>query len=272
MGDPWASWCEGLAQPGSRLDWHLVGRSQCAAHWLIPLRRLPEHLIYLTMRGDIAATIDGEQLVIPARSALWLPPGTDHHFRNADPSRPVCLHHWRFSVDLPPPCNRMLLTTSAEELLPLAEQVHDVYHHQPALRTLRLRLALAGFFTLWADLETREHQQGGLDAGQRRRIYDWLSQHIHHDPTPADLAELVGLSPTWFTRRFKRSFGRTPRTWLKEQRIRATAARLETGDEEIGVIAAIFGYSDIFAFSKQFRAVMGLSPSAHRRHALSRAD
>jgi AraC family transcriptional regulator, arabinose operon regulatory protein len=42
------------------------------------------------------------------------------------------------------------------------------------------------------------------------------------------------------------------------------AQRLAESRESIGRIAAEFGYPDAFFFSRQFRAVMGCSPSTWR--------
>ncbi len=86
-----------------------------------------------------------------------------------------------------------------------------------------------------------------------------------HQVTPADLAAGVGRSPRYFARCFHASFGSTPRRWLVEQRIRQAAHLLRTSPDAIGAIAARCGCDNTSLFSRQFRAVMGCSPSDYRQ-------
>jgi len=78
-------------------------------------------------------------------------------------------------------------------------------------------------------------------------------------PQPAELARALGLSPTWFARLFRRTYGCAPRAWLVRQRIGHAAERLQSA-ASIGAVASEFGYADLFLFSRQFRAVLGSSP------------
>ena len=44
-----------------------------------------------------------------------------------------------------------------------------------------------------------------MSQAQRMRLLRWVRGHLDTDPSPADLAAVVGLTPDYFSRLFKRS-------------------------------------------------------------------
>lgn len=82
------------------------------------------------------------------------------------------------------------------------------------------------------------------------------------------LAARAGLSPWQFGRRVQGLFGLTPARLIVRTRIDAARRLLQEGDEPIAAVALACGYGDQSAFTRQFRAVAGLTPARYR--ALSR--
>ncbi|MFT3915874.1 MAG: AraC family transcriptional regulator [Anaeromyxobacteraceae bacterium] len=81
------------------------------------------------------------------------------------------------------------------------------------------------------------------------------------------LAALAGLSPWRFSQRIRRLFGLTPAQLLKKRRLEAACALLRGGDRPVAEIALACGYGDQSAFTRQFKAVVGLSPVRYRERA-----
>ncbi len=94
-----------------------------------------------------------------------------------------------------------------------------------------------------------------------------VDAHIRsHYGRPIRLAELTaiaGLSVAQLERLCKRIYRLTPRQMIHKARLEAAAGLLA---EEVPIteIALRCGYADHSAFSRQFRALTGLSPSAYR--------
>lgn len=105
----------------------------------------------------------------------------------------------------------------------------------------------------------------GLHAGQRTRLAAWARRHLHDHPTPAELAAVVGLSPDYFTRVFRQTYGLPPRAWLVRERVHAAARLLQESGQSVSKVADRFGYASVAQFSRQFKQVTGRSPSAYRR-------
>lgn len=78
------------------------------------------------------------------------------------------------------------------------------------------------------------------------------------------LAALAGLSSWQFGRRIRRLFGLTPAQLVIKTRVDAACALLREGDLPLAEVALRCGYADQSAFTRQFRAVAGLSPARYR--------
>lgn len=79
----------------------------------------------------------------------------------------------------------------------------------------------------------------------------------------AELSQAAGLSVAQFERHIRRIFDLTPKQLLIKIRLDAATQMLDSS-ATIAEIAHACGYADHSAFSRQFRAVVGLSPAQYR--------
>jgi AraC-like DNA-binding protein len=83
----------------------------------------------------------------------------------------------------------------------------------------------------------------------------------------AQMSREAGYSADHFSRVFFQVSGERPQAFVIRYKIeRACTLLLETS-MSIGMVADALGFRDIFYFSRQFRAHMGLAPLAYRRSA-----
>ena len=80
----------------------------------------------------------------------------------------------------------------------------------------------------------------------------------------AGLATQVGLSMDRFERLVKQVFHVTPRQLLVKTRVDAASRLLRETETTVAGIAQACGYADHSAFTRQFRATVGLTPRAFR--------
>jgi AraC-like DNA-binding protein len=78
-----------------------------------------------------------------------------------------------------------------------------------------------------------------------------------------DAAEALGVDLRTLQRRFRRSVGCTPKWVIQRYRLHEAAERLRAG-EAPSAIAAALGYADQAHFTRDFRRVVGVAPSALR--------
>jgi AraC-like DNA-binding protein len=107
--------------------------------------------------------------------------------------------------------------------------------------------------------------RGGLSGWQRKKVADFIEEHLAEDVRLSVLAGLVDLSPFHFARAFKRSFGVPPHRYHIGRRIERAKALLAEEARSVTAVALALGFAETSSFSATFRKVTGVSPSAYRR-------
>ena len=111
--------------------------------------------------------------------------------------------------------------------------------------------------------------RGGLAPWQKRRVAELLQENLDGQIGLADLARECGLSVSYFTRSFRRSFGTSAHRYLILQRIEKAKSLLSNSASALSDVALQAGFSDQASFSRTFKAVAGIPPGHWRRRANS---
>ena len=106
---------------------------------------------------------------------------------------------------------------------------------------------------------------GGLAPWQVRRIATHIDNNLSLPLTTDNLACVVSLSRSHFSRAFKRSFGKTPRAHLAIRRTMRAQELMLTTNDPLSQIAVACGMVDQSHLSRLFRRVVGSNPHAWRR-------
>jgi AraC family transcriptional regulator len=108
-------------------------------------------------------------------------------------------------------------------------------------------------------------EQGGLAAWQRRTVAAYIEEHLAEQISLATLAQLANLSPFYFCRAFKQSFGIPPHRYHNSRRIEYAKTLLAKPASTVTDIGLSVGFSDTSAFTAAFHKTTGLTPTAYRR-------
>ena len=88
------------------------------------------------------------------------------------------------------------------------------------------------------------------------------------EPLDVDtLARRAHASAAHFARCFKETFGETPHQYLLTRRIQRAQELLRLTDLSVSEVCDAVGYASVGSFSATFKRVVGMSPTAYRRHA-----
>ena len=110
----------------------------------------------------------------------------------------------------------------------------------------------------------------GLAPWQERKVDQFIDQNLDRTIGVGELARLVRLSPTHFSRMFKRSVGVTPRVYVTRIRVERAKILLAQTSLSLCQIALDCGFCDQAHMSRIFHQVVGATPSRWRKH--SRLD
>lgn len=95
-------------------------------------------------------------------------------------------------------------------------------------------------------------------------VFREIDDRYHEQLTVQELADLVGLSRYHFSRLFKRLTDKTPVEYMNLVRINKSERLLREGRMTISEVALATGFNDIYYFSRTFKKLKKMSPSAWR--------
>jgi AraC-like DNA-binding protein len=84
------------------------------------------------------------------------------------------------------------------------------------------------------------------------------------------LARIAHVSEAHFIRTFRATFGETPHRYLQRRRVERSMFMLRETSRSVTEICLDVGFSSLGTFSRTFREIVGVPPSAYRRGAKPR--
>lgn len=111
-----------------------------------------------------------------------------------------------------------------------------------------------------------KHQdfEGGLDPGKLQIVINYINDYLNRNLHIAEMANLVQISPYYFSRLFKQSIKVTPHKYVIQCRIEKAKQLLKKPDLSITYISEQVGFHDHSHFSKTFCKIVGVTPKKYR--------
>ena len=109
----------------------------------------------------------------------------------------------------------------------------------------------------------------GLLPWQASRVRDYVDAELGDRPSIKGAAERARLSPGYFSRRFRQSFGLTFAKFVAQRRIALAQAMMTNSSFRLCQIALACGFADQAHFTRTFGGVTGSTPSRWRRAQLA---
>lgn len=229
---------------------------------------LTEHLIYFVAEGRCRARVGSRHFELRAGELCWVCPGAKFRFW-AEQGTPVVqrfrlgISHGREILRLKWPYR---VFQDALEAVEWGRTLVAESDQKGRFAAQRFRSLAALFSASVFESRRQRVREPGLPLEIRRRISSHVLDHPGERLTPVTLARLAGLSPDYFSRLFRKSFGMSPRDWLLKQRMQHAADLLLDAEWRISEVATRLGYPDLYLFSRQFKTEFGRSPREWRRY------
>lgn len=107
--------------------------------------------------------------------------------------------------------------------------------------------------------------RGGLAGWQKKKVADYIEEHLNEDISLHDIAAVAQLSPFHFSRAFKQSFGEPPHRYHMSRRMERAKTLLETPARTVTEVGLTLGFAETSSFTTAFRRAVGATPSEYRR-------
>ena len=108
-------------------------------------------------------------------------------------------------------------------------------------------------------------QPGGLATWQARRTLAHIEANLASKMEIDELANVVALSRSHFSRAFKRSLGFSPMEYVVVRRVERAKAMISGTMEPLADVALACGFADQAHLNRRFREIVGISPGRWRR-------
>ena len=108
-------------------------------------------------------------------------------------------------------------------------------------------------------------QEHGVDNMYIKKALGYIQDNYGHSIRVADIAEYVCINRSYLYTLFKNAMGMSPQQFLSTFRITRAAELLEMTSLPVESIALSCGYSDPLVFTKSFKQMRHMSPSAYRK-------
>lgn len=245
----------------------------CGSHWLAAQENMGQ--MHLIRRGPLTVYHGSEQLQIDTPSLLLYPRPMPHRFESDVHSGAdmVCANLVftggvnNSIADALPNVVCLPLEDMPEAAMVLQLLFDEAFAQRCGRTTVLNRLFEVVLIQVLRQLMERSQVQGGMLAGLAHPRLRLALVAMHEAPAKAwnleDLGALCGMSRSVFANSFRDTVGCTPGVYLQNWRI-AIAQRLLRQGQSLQQVSDAVGYGSETAFSRAFRAQVGMPPRQWR--------
>lgn len=111
----------------------------------------------------------------------------------------------------------------------------------------------------------RIRQNSGL-SNSIKKCCDYINYHIDQNISVQEVAEYVGYTNYYLGKKFLKEMGCTVKQYIRNGKIERAQHLLRSGGHTVQEVSEVLGYISQSYFTKQFKEVTGITPSAFKEH------
>lgn len=249
---------------------HMCGNLTVPPHWRIEPRVIDDFHLLMVLGGKGQYVVDDVEVPLHRGRLILISSGVEYSAEqdHADPPWIVPVRFFVYDNRTHRPSGLPREPFALSHVTPHVERVQEVFeslHRQHLLNQGPFRTGFCSTLIhhILCDLLLECGHDARTSAVPDERILQvqqFIAQHPMDRSTVPELAKMAHLSEKYFTRLFRQQTGVTPKRYQLNSRISHARMLLEDG-ASVKATAMQMGYPDPYVFSKQFKALLGLSPN-----------
>lgn len=236
--------------------------------------------IFYVEQGSCRFFIDGALFDMKRGDFLVIPPREVHYNRYLTQCTRINLYFREEDLEAAPSFSLLKEDLSSPLLVHFPDSCRSLIDDHFALMLREdkvddpisakvLQLQLSEFFLYAERYGTGRGASSPIPADADQAILhitEYIGSHYSEPLTLGSLARTAGLSPSYFSRRFKIVTGMRTMEYINYIRLTKASQELLSTDHTITEVAMHSGFSDSNYFKDSFRKAYGLSPRAYRKN------
>lgn len=127
------------------------------------------------------------------------------------------------------------------------------------VETLTTQLAIH-LLRRYSEAQPAHDAQAEPNAARLRPVIEYIHDHLADDLSLAELARIVHLTPYYFSRLFKQTYGVAPHQYVIQQRVEAARRLLENPRLTVAEVALMVGFVDHSHLIRHYKRLFGRPP------------
>lgn len=173
------------------------------------------------------------------------------------------LDEWRFEIEKG--------SRQQEQIAALIQRCAEIYQDKQEYYELELSIELRRICgILLRECRVRKENQESASAVRRstkrvKKAISYMEQNYDNVLSIRDMADVMGMTPTYFSRFFRQSTGQTFHSYLTWIRLRHAQQQLLGDDVTVTELALNNGFPNVKSFIRAFHEAYGTTPARYRR-------
>jgi AraC family transcriptional regulator of arabinose operon len=225
--------------------------------------------LFYVWSGEGEVVLNDRPFAVGKGSCFLFRPG-DYTSATHNPQKPLTLTYIHFTLcehplHVPAPYRVLKETIDFETMLTRYVRLFLVETYG-AKEEARLILQQLMIHLLREDREEKEdrYKYSNQLLQVIHEVANYILQHPGTNHRIEELASRAGLSPRYFSLKFKEIIGQSVQSYIIQTRIERAEHLLHYAGMNVTEVADALGYRDIFFFSRQFKQYTGKNPSEIR--------
>jgi AraC-like DNA-binding protein len=248
------------------------GREHCTADYEIHRRSFPFRGVEFVASGKGKVGFGGREFPLVAGSVFSYGPRTPHDIVT-DRSAPMVKYFVDFTGtraaallrDPGPAPGEVVQTSAPDEVMAVFDELIRNGLSQTPFSARITTVMLEHLLLKIAETAIPNGSSASPAFATYRRCRQFIQDHWPELDTLGQMAAACHVDPAYLCRLFRRFDHQSPYQLLLRLKLRHAAARLRGGRVPVAVVAEELRFADPFHFSRAFKQLMGIPPSAFAR-------
>jgi YesN/AraC family two-component response regulator len=224
---------------------------------------------FWVLEGECFLTIDSQYFIIRPGQLAYLPKGKMRAYTQASSSFTkyelgfCATSHGQNVMELLgfTSSNYVVTIPQKEEMSSLFEKCSRVEMNKDPIYAMECYSNMIRILCLYAEARRKQNTS---ESAFFSPVLHYMAKNLNRLITAEELAALVYMQPTYFSRRFKEIYGMPPMTYLAHLRLYRAMELLVSTNYSMEQVATAVGMEDSSYFSRFFKKNCGVTPSEYR--------